>query len=158
MRIAIMVAALASLIVGCDLGESTSPSISASFVLTDTSGHPSSTFRSGDDFLMTLNVQNNSNLQLTYYRGDDSPDVIFDIIRDGIVVASSVDGYAFVQIPSIGHLDAGHTLRGSWRAPTTLAQFPKVRLSAGSYLVRVSYPRFDQVGDGNILTTTFTVY
>jgi hypothetical protein len=107
---------------------------------------------------MAFAVQNTSSLTLTYYRGDASPDVTFKIMRNDTIVASSVDGYVFIQIPSAGHLDAGQILRASWKAPTTPAQFPKVHLSPGLYVAQVGYPSFDEAGKYKSLRTSFTVF
>jgi hypothetical protein len=114
-------------------------------------------FRSDDNFVITFSIQNTTEHALTFYRGDASPSVIFRIIRSDSIIATSIDGYVFIQVPLIGRLDPGNSLQGIWRAPTTPAQFPKIVLSPGSYRVQVSYPRFAEVEIKQVSALRFTI-
>jgi hypothetical protein len=157
MRAIILFAAFFLLLSGCDKGETSIEPLSPTFMLTDTSGHQASVFRSGQDFEMTFVVGNSTGKTLTYYRGDSSPDVIFTITRNDKVCATSIDGYAFIQVPSIAHLDPDEILQGLWRAPNTPAQFPRKVLLAGSYLAHVSFPVFHEVESKQVSAIAFSI-
>jgi len=148
-------------VVGCDLGDDQTPTplepLSATFRLTDTCGHEVTSFRSGEDFDISLSVVNTTSRRLTVYRGDSSPDVIFRILQADTVVATSIDGYAFAQVATIGYIEPGQALEGRWRAPNTHAQNPRIVLIPESYRVQSFFPRFDEVEVKQVLPINFSI-
>jgi hypothetical protein len=107
---------------------------------------------------MTFALQNTIKQTLTYYRGDASPDVIFKIIRNDSVIATSIDGYAFIQVPSVGHLAQGQVLQGYWKAPAMPAQFPRKVLTPGFYRADVAFPRFNEADIKQVSTLGLTIF
>lgn len=147
MKTAISLLLAVVIITGCSLlgRKSNRTSILApTFTLTDTTGHVTTTFHSGEHFIMTFSLVNTSREGLSYRRGSTKPPVVFKIVRNDSTVATSIDGYAFAQVVLGGYLAVGDTLKGRWTAPTTPPQNPKVVLSPGSYKAKVVYPAFDQ--------------
>ena len=157
MRAIILFAAFFLVLSGCDAGETSTEPLSPTFMLTDTSGHQASVFRSGEEFELTFVVRNSTGKTFTFYRGDSSPDVIFTITRNDTVCATSVDGYAFIQVPSIAHLEPEEILQGLWRAPNTPAQIPRRVLPAGSYEARVSFPDFQEAQSKHASPIAFSI-
>ncbi len=60
MRATILFAIFILLLSGCDEGQTSIELLSPTFTLTDTSGHQTSVFRSGQDFEMTFVVRNST--------------------------------------------------------------------------------------------------
>ena len=136
---------LAFCIVACD--QSTSPDdivLEATFALTDTLGKTTSQFHSGDNFYLSFFLTNTSKDTLTYYRGSSAPSILFQILKDDSVVASSTDGYAFLMVVTRGSLAPGQKLDSDWKAPTTPAQYPRVILQPGQYKSVVFSPDFNE--------------
>jgi hypothetical protein len=145
---------------GCDHGEEVSTlsePLSATFQLTDTLGHDTTSFRSNRNFDISFRVTNTTGKRLTYYRGNSGPDVIFKIIQADTIVATSTDGYAFLMVATVGHLEPGQTMQGQWRAPNTPARIPKLVLTPGSYKVQTFFPRFDEVEVKELLPISFSI-
>ena len=148
MKNTILALALIAGIGGCDLGEQASTSIeplSATFQMTDTSGRQTTNFRSGEDFEMGFTVSNTARKTLTYHVGSSGPVVIFQILQGDSVVATSVDGYAFLMVVVTGHIQPGQSLGERWRGPNTPARNPQIVLDPGPYTVRASFVGFDEV-------------
>lgn len=106
---------------------------------------------------MTFSIVNTTNDTLAYERANSGPSVIFRILKGDSVVASSVDGYAFLMVVLGGTVVPHDTLRGYWKTPTTPAQNPKVTLYQGSYEAQVLFPRFDMVQVDSVTPIPFTV-
>gem|GEM_PF-2784206 len=128
-----------------------------SFVLTDTTGYPKSIFSRGEQFNLSFAYINTTADVMTYVKGSSAPSVIFEILKNDSVVASSVDGMGFAQVLIGGSLAPNDTLMGQWRAPNTPYQFPKVILSPGSYKARALYPTFGQAAASSHLDIPFSV-
>jgi hypothetical protein len=142
MRAKILIAVFTICLSGCDMGQPPVVSLTATFYFYDARGVHTSVFRSVDNFTIGFIVRNTTDKVLTYYRGDSSPDVIFRISQGDSVVASSIDGYSFVQIPSEVQVQPGETLMGQWTAPNTPARVPKIVLRSGIYEAHVIFRRF----------------
>jgi len=146
---------------GCEHGEEVSAlndPLSAAFQLSDTLGHDTTSFRSGSSFNISFKVTNTTGKQLTFYRGDSSPNVKFKIYQADTKVASSTDGYAFLMVATVGHLEPGRTMQGQWLAPNTPARIPKIVLTPGLYKIQPFYPRFDEVEVKEISPISFSIY
>jgi len=139
---------------------STSPSeiiLHGNFSLTDTSGHSSSQFHSGEEFILKYTLTNSSKETLTYHTGNSGPSIIFRIQKNDSTVASSVDGYVFAAVVITRHLSPGHSLNETWLAPTTPAQDPKVVLEPGEYKALVHYPSFEEAMVDSVAPILFSV-
>lgn len=137
-------AIVAAIIAGCGLmapGTSRTYNLTANFLISDTTGRAATHFVSGESFDMSFSMVNNTGDTLVYY-GSPQPPVVFRILKNGSVVATSIDGYAFPQVVVGRALLPGDTLKGYWRAPTTPAQTPPVVLSPGTYQAEVAFPEF----------------
>lgn len=131
---------------GCDLlkiNPNAAMNLTASFILIDTSGNVKPIIHTGESFGLSFMLINTTSDTITYRRGNTGPAVIFEILKNDSIVATSVDGYAFAQVVLGGVLPPRDTLSGYWKAPTTPAQYPKVILYAGAYEARFLLPPFD---------------
>ncbi|MBI5472903.1 MAG: hypothetical protein HY961_11210 [Ignavibacteriae bacterium] len=160
MKATLLIFALALGVVACDLGDEPNNPVeplSATVQLTDTSGREMTVFHPGESFDIRFALTNTTAKTLTYYRGSSAPDVLFWVFRNDSLVASSTDGYAFLMVVSTGYLEPRETLRGFWRGPTTPAQHPRVLLSPGAYVLRVSFPTFDQAETRRVPPIQFSI-
>jgi hypothetical protein len=149
---------LAFCLIACN--QSTSPDtivLDASFALTDTLGQSKSQFHEGENFYLTFNLVNTSKDTLTYYQGNSSPPILFQILQDDSVCASSIDGYVFILVVGQGKFAPSQNLNSEWKAPTTPAQIPKVTLQPGNYKAMVFHPNFDQAEVNEIPPISFEV-
>jgi len=145
---------------GCDILQTKSDNnynLTASFNLSDTTGQESNTFNSGESFNMSFRLINSTPDTLTYTRGSPAPSVIFQILREDSVEATSVDGYAFLQVVLGGSLAPGDTLKGFWKAPNTPAQYPKVILTSGNYQAKVTFPKFNNANINQVSPINFSI-
>ena len=115
--------------------------ITAVFSLSDTDNGGETRFRAGDNFDLSF-VMVNRTADTLYYDVTGPPPVVFTITHKCSVVASSVDGYGFIQIVKRKTFLPGDTLQARWRAPITPAQKPRVRLVQGVYNAGVTFPTF----------------
>lgn len=152
------------LLIGCDIGTESgmqqSNSLSnadliAVFKLADTTGQISTVFHSREMFDMSFSLTNTTEDTLTYHFS--FPPVIFKILKNDTVVASSIDGFAFTMDIRTGYVAPGASLQGRWRAPNTGPQNPKVVLSPGMYEASVSFATFDQVRVNPVSRIAFSV-
>lgn len=137
-------ALVAAIITGCGVmgpDPAATYDLTANFFVTDSAGKAETHFVSGESFDMSFSMVNNSRDTLVYY-GSPQPPVVFRILKNGRVVATSIDGYAFPEVVVGRVLFPGDTLSGYWRAPTTPAQIPPVLLSPGTYQAEVVFPEF----------------
>ena len=126
MRIIIIFALALVFINACNQG--TSPSeegLNAVFTLTDTTGRTASSFHANEEFLLSFELVNTTRDTLFFYLSSSEPPVIFRIDQDINIIASSTDGYVFLMMASKGYIAPNESLKGKWRAPTTLYQNPK---------------------------------
>ena len=79
---------------------------------------------------LTVLIDNNT-LIARYFLGE--PGISFYIEENDERIASSIDGYGFLQVIMNYKLAPGDTLKGSWLGPTTPAQDPQINLDAGKY-------------------------
>ena len=144
MKIMSLLALVTVFISGCDLVNTKSTEkLIPVFTLTDTTGQVSRTFHPGENFVMSYSMINTTSFTLDYY--SSQPPVIFQILRNDSVIASSIDGYSFTQDATRRYLMPDSVLKATWKAPTTPPQFPKVILTPGSYEAKVVFIGFNQV-------------
>ena len=158
MKMTTTLALIGILFAGCDIlktKSSDNAGLTADFSLSDTTGHASTVFRSGEQFLMSFSVVNTTNDTLTYHYSE--PPVVFSILKNRSVVASSIDGYAFPMNVNTGLVAPGKALANSWKAPNTPAQNPKVVLAPGTYEASVSFSQFDEAKVDPVPTISFSV-
>lgn len=113
------------------------------FYISDTLGNTDVNILSGQSFLLNYGLINNSDDTLKYYMGDACPPIVFIIYKDGVRVASSIDGFSFIQIPYAYYLLSGDTLKATWKAPETPAGDSSKILSPGDYEAGIEYPVFE---------------
>jgi len=149
---------IVGVVVGCN-SMSTGPAhetvLTATFALADTTGKRTTTFHSGDQFDMFFTLKNTMEEALTFHY--TLPPVYFQILQYDSVIASSIDGYTFPAIVLGGSVAPGEALSGSWRAPTTPAQEPRVILAPGVYQANVIFSTFDQVRIKTVAQINFLV-
>ncbi len=144
MKVMSFLALVIFLLSGCDLVNTKSTwKLIPTFTLTDTTGQVRKIFHPGENFVMSYSVINTTSFTLDYY--NTKPPVIFQVIKNDSVIASSIDGYAFAEVVRGGYLMPYGVLKATWKAPTTPPQYPKVILSPGSYEARVVFVGFNQV-------------
>ncbi len=86
---------------GCDLlkiNPNAAMNLTASFILIDTSGNVKPIIHTGESFGLSFMLINTTSDTITYRRGNTGPAVIFEILKNDSIVATSVDGYAFAQV------------------------------------------------------------
>jgi hypothetical protein len=132
--------------------------LTATFTLTDTTGRTAAQFRSGEAFLISFALTNNTPDTITYRSG--IPIVSFTILKNDSVFTSSYFGCPIPKTSSIlivGHVPPGQTLQSSWKAPTPLCQSIPMVLVSGSYQACVSFPFFSGVKVDSVAPIPFTV-
>ena len=132
-------------------------SLTATFTLADTTGKQGSQFHSGAEFLLSFTLTNTTHDTLTFHRGNSGPSITFHIFKNDSTVATSIDGYAFLEVVLGGYVAPGESLQGVWRAPTTPVQNPKVVLNLGTYSATVSFPSFDQAKVNPVSPIIFSI-
>ncbi len=130
--------------------------LTANFFVTDSAGKVETHFASGESIDMSFSMVNSSRDTLVYY-GSPGPPVVFRIVKNGAVVATSIDGYAFPQVVVGRVLLPGDSLTGHWRGPTTPAQTPRVVLQPGTYQAEVVFPDFRKKTVNPVGPVTFVV-
>ncbi len=114
--------------------------ISTNFKLLNANGKESTSFKSDENFQMKFSVTNLSGNMLSYhYTGVP---VIFGIVQNDSVVATSVDGLTFAQVVLGGSIKNGDTYRINWTAPYSPGRQSKFILSPGKYEAVVIHKRF----------------
>jgi hypothetical protein len=104
-----------------------------SYQLTDTSGVSKTSFKSGEDFLVTLAITNlTGEPQIHAHTG---PVVIFSVLLGDSTIATSVDGLAWPQNVIVDTLGAAQTLTFRWPGPNSPARIPRRSLAPGYYTV-----------------------
>jgi len=123
---------------GCGTVENKSnqqTNLTATFELTDTAGDNTTTFQSGEPFLMFFSLTNTGADTIIYYSVGCRPAVIFQVLKNDSVVGTTPAGCDNVITP---HFIALHdTLQGQWKVSAIL--------TPGPYQAKVWYPNFDQV-------------
>ena len=114
------------------------------FKLYDSNGVEKATFKSGDDFEMRFSLVNLSGRDVSYhYTGLP---VFFEIHQNDSIIATSVDGFSFIQVIIGDEVKNGDMFKANWIAPNTTARDPKIILPAGNYKAFVKhYCFFDNV-------------
>ncbi len=123
MKLITFVALITFFIGSCS--QSTTPTnivLQATFTLTDTLGQTVSQFHPGEEFLLSFILTNTSSDTMTYYRGSTAPPVLFQILKDDSVIASSTDGYDFMMVVLRGNLASGKRLQEYWKGPKAAGQ------------------------------------
>jgi hypothetical protein len=134
------------------------PSVTARFMLTDTAGFSAAQFHSGESFLLSFALTNNTPDTITYRSG--IPIVSFTILKNDSIFTSSYFGCPIPKTSSIliaGYVPPGQTLQSSWKAPTPLCQSIPMVLVSGSYQACVSFPSFSGVKVDSVAPIPFTV-
>jgi hypothetical protein len=127
------------------------------FFLSNFSGDPTTTFQSGEDFFMHFCLVNTTNDTLDFTVGDSRPPVTFYIYKNGIQIASSIDGLCFAHVVMYYKLDPGDTLKGLWLAPTAPILSSHNILSPGRYKARAVFPEFVELQTDTISDIIFNV-
>jgi hypothetical protein len=113
---------------------STSRGIRTTFALMDTTGAASTTFKSGDNFIMQCSLTNETGKDQAY--SVTGPSVTFEIWSNNSRVVSDVDGLMFTQVVQNAVFRNGRTETYSWRAPQPISRSPKKYLTPGEYSAR----------------------
>jgi hypothetical protein len=108
--------------------------LTATFILTDTAGHISSTFHSGEPFILSFMLINTKRDTIAYYTGNIHPAVVFDISDSDTTIIEPCGGS---QLILRRYILSGDTLSGQWRVTNILA--------SGSYKANIWVPNLDQV-------------
>jgi hypothetical protein len=116
--------------------------VKVSFTLSDTTGVETYVFKSGENFIASFQVQNQSDVALTY---DYSyPLIHYTIFQGDSQVCSSMDEMCYAAVVLHGKLPPDSTLKDEWVAPNTpgrIAAKNMVTLRPGTYQIKVYHSR-----------------
>jgi len=159
MKSLFILAFAAAVITGCRNSNPTSSgdsTINATYTLTDTAGHASSEFVSGEPFKLFFSVTNTTKDTLKYNLAP--PEVAFTIYQNKNFISSSFYGCPEPQFIAIGvPLAPGKSIQSSWVGPGSPCQSPKIKLAPGDYQVQVLFPKLSNVKINNTEPISFTV-
>lgn len=155
-KIFILLVLLSVIISGCIFTPSTTD-YRTYFYLADTNGVEKTTFSPGESFLMEFCLTNTTDDSLDFTMYDSGPFVRFAIYQEDQYVAGSMDGLG-VREPVIDYKFApGDSMTGSWLAPTTPWQDPKITLTPGDYRAVVIFPGIPELHTDTIPDINFTI-
>ncbi|HVN48143.1 MAG TPA: hypothetical protein VMU30_04910 [Bacteroidota bacterium] len=128
--------------------------LTATFTLTDTTGHPASQFHSGEEFVLLSSITNATQDTLIYRF-----DISFKIIKNDSVIIYSTDGCSMppYYYPGDGHFYPGQTLTSNWIAPTPTCKSSTTILAPGSYQACVLLPYFLNRKVDSVAPIPFTI-
>ena len=137
MRIALLI--LLSALIGrsCDSGldlMTESGNVVTTLALADTNGLPQTTFHFGESFDFTFGITNLTQHAQTYHH--TGPTVRFEIVQGDSILATSVDGLAWIQVVLEGSIPLGGSESATWRGPKPLGGNPYFKLYPGQYSAR----------------------
>ena len=160
-----MIVLLSLVLAGCGLlntKSSSSKGLGITFALTDTTGKPSSTFYSGEPFLLSFAMINNTgNTLVAHY--PPTPTVSFEILQgDSVLVSSKPEQTGPTRVHPNSVIEAmllqpGDTLHAQWKAPNTPSQNSAIVLLDGDYKAQVSFPSFDKTTLDTVEQIKFSV-
>jgi hypothetical protein len=132
--------------------------LSITFLLTDINGQRTTQAHSGESFLLSCTITNNTPDTIVYRSG--IPLISFTISKDDSLYASSYFGCPIPKVSDIlfaGQLPPNQTLRYGWRAPTPVCQNMMTTLVPGTYQAYVFFPTFDGVNVASVAPISFTI-
>ena len=152
-------------VIGCGLlntnGAATS-GLTTTFTISDTTGRTASVFLSGEPFLLSFALVNNTGDTFTAHF-PPMPPVKFEILRgDSVVVYSNpkptgpiiaVPNY-IIEAMFLEPLDTLHT---QWMAPDTPYENSAIVLAPGSYSAEVSFPSYGKAILDTVRHISFSV-
>ncbi len=142
MRSLILIALMSAFFYSCKNSNPTSNNsfiLNAKYTLTDTTGLSKSQFQPGEPFELAFSLTNTTPDTLSY--NIVPPMVSFIIYQNGNFISSSFLDCPEPQYVAFGvKLAPGQTIKGSWEGPNSPCQSPKIKLTPGNYLVKVSFP------------------
>ncbi len=157
MKTTTMIALISLVLAGCGLLNSKgggSQNLTATFSLTDTTGKADTTFRSGQQFMMSFLLVNTTPDTIIYYSVFCNPSVIFGIFRNDTEIVGSPAGCDNLIGPN--YFKPGDTLRGQWEAPNSYEGL--VILPPGSYAAKVVFPNLGEIkGVSPVTPLSFSV-
>ncbi len=151
---------------GCGLVNSNvggTKNVTATFNLTDATGHADTTFAVGQNFYMTFRLINTSPDTVTF-SDPTVPPIHFEILKDDSVVAATVYAVMNVVVIPPTKLAPGKSLNGECEVPVNLKSISPqhtlvpVVLSPGSYVAKASYPSIGGVNVTGTSAVGFTVH
>jgi len=119
--------------------------VTATFILTDTTGRVDTTFAPGQHFYITFLLVNTSGETVTY-TSRDLPMINFEILQGDSIIGATVYAISNIANPPPVKLLPGDTLRGECEAPadfTTISPqntLVHITIGAGSYIAKATYP------------------
>lgn len=127
------------------------------FYLADTTGRVTTTFHSGESFIVKFRFTNTREDSLDFTMYDGGPFVRFSIYQGEQYIAGSMDGMG-VYFPVFNRsLAPGDSIYGQWKAPTTITQEPKIILKAGTYRAIADFPVIEELRTDTIAAINFTI-
>ena len=136
--------------------------LTTTFTISDTTGRATSTFRSGEPFLLSFALTNNSGDTFTAHF-PPMPPVRFEILQgDSVVVYSNpkptgpIIAHPNVVIEAM-FLEPYDTLHTQWKAPDTPYENSSIVLADGNYTAQVSFPSFDKTTLDTVEQIKFSV-
>ena len=165
MRKKTLILLISLLATGCGLLNTkggSSNGLTATFTISDTTGRATSTFRSGEAFLLSFVLINNSGDTFTAHY-PPMPPIRFEVLRgDSVVVISNPQPTG----PIIPHsnvvieatfLEPHDTVHAQWKAPNTPYENSGIVLADGDYMAQVSFPSYDKAIMDTVQTVSFSV-
>ena len=107
-----------------------------SFALADTNGLTQSTFRFGDKFDFKFSITNLTKSEQVYAL--TGPSVVFEILSGDSILATSVDGEAWILSVDHRSIPSGGSEQVTWRGPKPRGGNPYFVLNPGGYIARVN--------------------
>jgi len=130
--------------------------LNANFTLTDTTGQSKSQFQSGEPFELAFSLTNTTPDSLFYVLSPD--ELFFTIYQDSNFITSSDHKCPQPEFANrLVKLAPGQSIQGSWEGPSSPCQSPKIKITPGNYLVKVSFPYPKNVKVNNVSPINFLI-
>ncbi|MCL4511185.1 MAG: hypothetical protein M1470_08970 [Bacteroidetes bacterium] len=166
MRTITLMLLLSLVAAGCGLVNSNvgaTKGVTATFDLTDMTGHSDTTFAVGQNFYMTFRLINGGPDTVTY-SDPTVPPIHFEILKNDSVIGATVYAVMNVVVIPPSKLLPGKSLDGQCEAPVDLKTISPqhtlvpVVLSPGSYIAKASYPTISGANVTDTSVVGFTVH
>ncbi len=125
-----------AIICGLQLGPTDINGMVAHFTLRDSMGVERSSFKAGEPVDFSYSVVNMTGKPHNWATGDSRPLSRFTVTQGDSIVRDSFEGFVWIQVPRLGTVYEGETIRFAWRGISS-----QIPLPAGQYRA-VAEPQF----------------
>ena len=147
-------------IVNTEVGSANS--LTTTFTISDTTGKATSTFHSGEPFLLSFALINNSGNTFTAHF-PPMPPFRFEILQGNsvLVYSNPKPTDSIIAFPNsiieAMFLEPHETVHAQWRAPITPNENSGIVLAPGSYTAEVSFPSYGEAILDTVQYISFSV-